>query len=157
VGITPESLKLKHLSVQRNPIIADVFNRAGLVEKWGRGTNRVIDMCRKAGIAEPVFEEVTGAAVVTFRVRVGATAQVTAQVAAQVAAQVTAQVAAFCREPKSAKAIMAELGLRHWKTFQTNYLAPLLAMGVLERTIPDKPSSRLQKYRLTEAGWTLIR
>ena len=42
---------------------------------------------------------------------------------------------------------MAELGLKHWKTFQTNYLEPMLVAGILERTIPDKPQSRLQKYR----------
>ena len=71
---------------------------------------------------------------------------------AQVTAEVTAQVAVFCREPKPAKAIMAELGLKHWKTFQTNYLAPLMALGVLERTIPGKPRSRTQRYRTTEAG-----
>ena len=47
---------------------------------------------------------------------------------------------------------MAELGLKHWKTFQANYLTPLIAMGVLERTIPDKPRSRLQRYRTTAAG-----
>jgi predicted HTH transcriptional regulator len=39
--------------------------------------------------------------------------QVTAEVTAQVTAEVTAQVAAFCREPQPAKAIMAELGLKH--------------------------------------------
>ncbi len=66
--------------------------------------------------------------------------------------QVTAQVAAFCREPQTAKAIMAELGLKHWKTFQTNYLVPLMAMGILERTIPDKPRSRMQRYRTVAAG-----
>ena len=71
---------------------------------------------------------------------------------AQVTAQVIAQVAAFCRKPKSAKEIMAKLGLKHWKTFQANYLTPLIAAGVLERTIPDKPRSRLQRYRTTEAG-----
>ena len=43
-GITPESLKHTHPSVQRNPIIAEVFYRAGLIEKWGRGTNRVAAM-----------------------------------------------------------------------------------------------------------------
>ena len=66
-------------------------------------------------------------------------------------AQVTAQVAAFCREAKPGKAIMAELGLKHSKTFQTNYLPPLMAMGVLERTIPERPRSRMQRYRTTEA------
>jgi len=65
---------------------------------------------------------------------------------------VAAQVAALCREPQPAKAIMAELGLKHWKTFQANHLAPLMAMDILERTIPDKPRSRMQRYRTTEAG-----
>jgi ATP-dependent DNA helicase RecG len=32
-GLTPESLKHAHLSVQRNPIIAEVFHRTGLIEK----------------------------------------------------------------------------------------------------------------------------
>jgi hypothetical protein len=31
-----------------------------------------------------------------------------------------------------------------------------LADGVLEMTRPDKPNSRLQKYRLTEAGKKLL-
>jgi len=74
------------------------------------------------------------------------------QVTAQVGGQVAGQVAAFCCEPQPAKAIMSELGLKHWKTFQTNYLAPLMAKGILERTIPGMPRSRMQHYRTTEAG-----
>jgi predicted HTH transcriptional regulator len=42
-----------HPSVQRNPLIAEVFYRAGLIEKWGRGTNRVAEMCKAAGVAPP--------------------------------------------------------------------------------------------------------
>jgi len=74
-----------------------------------------------------------------------------------VAAEVTAQVAAFRREPQPAKAIMAELGLKHWETCQANYPAPLMAMGILERIIPDKPRSRMQRYRTTEAGLAILR
>ncbi|MBI5546052.1 MAG: hypothetical protein HY901_19340 [Deltaproteobacteria bacterium] len=62
-GITPESLKREHLSVQRNPIIADVFHRTGLIERWGRGTNRVAEMCEATGLAPPESREITGAAV----------------------------------------------------------------------------------------------
>jgi predicted transcriptional regulator len=51
---------------------------------------------------------------------------------------------------------METLALRHWKTFQANYLLPLIQEGILERTIPDKPRSRLQKYRLTAKGRTLL-
>ena len=42
----------------------------GLVDIQGRGTNRVIAMCREAGIAPPMFVEITGAAVVTCKVNV---------------------------------------------------------------------------------------
>ena len=51
---------------------------------------------------------------------------------------------------------MAEMGLKHWKTFQSNYLVPLMEMGIIERTIPDKPNSRLQKYRLTAKGKAIL-
>ena len=43
--------------------------------------------------------------------------------------QVTAQVVLYCEEPRSAKEIMDILGLKHWKTFRSNYLQPLLDDG----------------------------
>jgi hypothetical protein len=33
-----------------------------------------------------------------------------------------------------------------------NYLAPALRESLIEYTIPDKPNSSLQKYRLTDKG-----
>ena len=47
----------------------------------------------------------------------------------------------------SAAEIMNELGLSHRPTFRKNYLAPALEKGIIERTIPDKPNSKNQKYR----------
>jgi predicted transcriptional regulator len=37
------------------------------------------------------------------------------------------------------------------------HIEPLLKAGLIEMTVPDKPNSRLQKYRLTDSGKTLIR
>ena len=52
-----------------------------------RRTSPVIAICHVAGIPAPVFEEITGAAVVTFRVDVAGAAQRTAQVTGQVGAK----------------------------------------------------------------------
>jgi len=71
---------------------------------------------------------------------------------AQVTAQVIAQVLTFCMEPRKASEIMVLLELKHWKTFQKNYLTPLLESEIIERTIPDKPRSSRQKYRPGSKG-----
>ena len=52
---------------------------------------------------------------------------------------------------------MAEIGLKHWKTFQMNYLNPLLEASLLERTIPDKLRSSKQKHRLTQKGKEMLK
>ncbi|MBI5527014.1 MAG: transcriptional regulator, partial [Deltaproteobacteria bacterium] len=163
-GITPQSLSRTHSSVLRNPRIAEVFNRVGLIEKWGRGTNRVIEMCRSAGIPEPTFEENTGSAVVTFRVKVGSTAHAAPQVGTksgpsrdQVGTksglsrdQVT--ILEKCREETTLVGLMDSLGRKNRTKFRERFIQPLLDSGLLEMTVPDRPNSRLQKYRLTEKG-----
>jgi ATP-dependent DNA helicase RecG len=44
------------------------------------------------------------------------------------------------------------LGLKHEDHFRTAYLQPALEAGLVEMTIPDKPRSSRQKYRLTAKG-----
>ena len=48
----------------------------------------------------------------------------------------------------SSSDIMDRLGLSHRPSFRENYLNPALSQGIIEMTIPDKPRSRNQKYKL---------
>ncbi len=50
-------------------------------------------------------------------------------------------------EELSATELMQRLGLSHKPTFRKNYLNPAIEQNLIERTIPDKPNSRNQKYR----------
>ena len=53
--------------------------------------------------------------------------------------------------------IQTELGLKDEKHFRENYQQVAVECGLIEMTIPDKPSSRLQKYRLTDKGHTWLK
>ncbi len=64
--LTIDDLKVKHASYPRNPIMADVFFKAGLIETWGRGTIKMIEECKKARLPEPKFEILNGGIAVTF-------------------------------------------------------------------------------------------
>lgn len=52
------------------------------------------------------------------------------------------------KEELSTVELMARLKLSHRPTFRKNYLIPALEQGIIEMTIPDKPNSRNQKYKL---------
>lgn len=86
-GVSAQSLAGSHRSVLRNPLIAETFHRTGAVEIWGRGTNRVIEECKRYGLEPPSFEEQGGALFVTFRAAIGPTLQAGPQVRPQVAPQ----------------------------------------------------------------------
>ena len=42
------------------------------------------------------------------------------------------------------------VGVKHKPTFLYNYLQPAIETGLIELTIPDKPTNSKQKYKLTE-------
>jgi len=65
-GLGVDDLKRDHPSRPRNPLIAEVFYRRGLVERWGRGTQKIVELCVQAGHPEPEFVEQAGALGVRF-------------------------------------------------------------------------------------------
>jgi hypothetical protein len=85
-----------------------------------------------------------------------ATEQVTAHVAEHVTEQVV-QLLRACEGEQSRAELMSTLGLVHREHFRESHLVPALAAGYLEMTIPDKPKSSLQKYRLTPAGHAFLK
>ena len=48
--------------------------------------------------------------------------------------------------------MLAFMGLTDRTKFRRKYIHPLLEAGILEQTIPNKPKSQNQKYRLTAKG-----
>lgn len=75
------------------------------------------------------------------------TDQVTDQVTDQDNTSVNQLLSALGEDTLSAVELMERLGLSHRPTFRKNYLNPALEERLIERTIPDKPNSKNQKYR----------
>lgn len=53
--------------------------------------------------------------------------------------------------------LLVLLGLRNRADLYTRFLLPAMNQGLIEYTIPDKPNSRLQKYRLTPKGKAMLK
>lgn len=60
------------------------------------------------------------------------------------------------KDEMSSDAIMSSLGLNDRKNFREVYLNPAIEDELVSLTIPDKPTSSKQKYRLIELGKSVI-
>jgi len=175
-------LNAPHLSVPRNRLIADICFKAGYIDSWGRGIEKITTACTEHGCPAPNFEITPTGIRVTLLPKFNMPSQVTPQdgnsqgqvtapvtgsVGAQlgpsgtpVTPQVTPQVAAILQAVSNGSKSRGELqqaaGIKDREHFRKAYIKPLLEEGVIEPTIPEKPNSRLQKYRLTEKGICLL-
>jgi ATP-dependent DNA helicase RecG len=66
-GLTAEALFGPHESLPWNPLMARVFFRRGVIEAWGRGTLKILELVQQAGLPRPEIEEVGGCVIVRFR------------------------------------------------------------------------------------------
>jgi len=112
---------------------------------------RVLGACDKAGNSTAFIEFLLAALLTALR-----EVSATDQVGDQLTDQVKSLLKALKAKPLSALECMNRLKLSHRPTFRANYLHPALEQGLIERTIPDKPNSRLQKYRLTGKGRAIL-
>lgn len=161
-GITPKKLTKPHESKPWNPIIANVFYRAGIIERWGSGTLNIIDWCRENGNPAPSWQEEAGSVFVTFRPAELPATQRVSKAPGDDASDETGTKLGLSRDQVSVlrqvtgdtgvAELMKFSGRANRTKFRDQVLNPLLNAGLIEMTIPDKPRSSKQQYRLTEAG-----
>jgi len=157
-GWTVKNLLAAHASTPFNPAIANVFFRSGEIETWGRGIERIFAACKAGGIPKPVLDFDGTGLTIEFRYApeyLKSMAAPDSPPAGEVTPEVTPEVGkmlgAIIGEMRRTE-IMEALGLRDEKHFRQHYQQAGIAAKVIEMTIPDKPNSRLQKYRLTADG-----
>ncbi|MEZ4567586.1 MAG: ATP-binding protein [Desulfobacterales bacterium] len=132
----------------RNHVIARVFRELNLIEQWGSGIPRILREAKKLGLPDLQMEELG----MRMRVTVFLTEQINIQPAApEVTGEVRRLLAVMSGDMKR-KEIQAALGLKHEDHFREAYLIPGLRAGLIEMTIPDKPRSSNQRYRITALG-----
>ena len=135
-------------SVPRSPLLFSMLYRMRLVEQIGSGIQRIRDACSEYGVAEPLIEVSPDWVTVTFpRVKVAETPHETPHVTPHVG-----RLVEVLQGEMSRAELMNALGLADRNHFAQIYLQPGIDAGLIEMTIPDRPRSRTQRYRLTTNG-----
>ena len=66
-GLTVADLLREHDSQPWNPIVAGVFHKRGVIDTWGRGTLKMVELAERAGLPAPEYETPARSFVVRFR------------------------------------------------------------------------------------------
>lgn len=66
------------------------------------------------------------------------------------------KILSYCEQPQSRLAILGNLALYNNSRNFDNYIKPLLEVGWLKQTIPDKPTSKNQQYVTATLGKNLV-
>lgn len=172
-GNLPEGLSeddfFEGVSMPRNKEIMRIFRDLELVEHLGSGVPRILQSYSRESfrfldnfvrISFPVPEQVPN----KCRTSAGQDSTTDNQserkdvtdsdrtTIEQVPEQVRSLISIIGEDDYSTKDLMAKLRLRHRPSFIYNYMQPAFNLGLIEMTIPDKPNSKYQKYRLTDKG-----
>ena len=150
-----DKLFMKHSSKPYNPKLANVFFKSGMIEAWGRGFEKIKEACRLYDGPLPEYEINESGIMVLCRAcdrylrllrddrkNHGRCDQ---EGVHDNERDIMKQMIEFCRVPKSASEIMQNFNLER-SYFRRHYLDKMLETGKLQRTEPDKPKSRNQKY-----------
>jgi predicted HTH transcriptional regulator len=173
-GALPPVLTLKtllkpHGSYPHNPLIAEPLYLTKYIERMGTGIRDMMDRCRAAGLSDPEFK-LTDGFVITIRRKPEAAFEAVSKASGQTPPLVfedqvgtksglsrnQVEILRKCMEDQSIADLMAIAGRTNRTKFRDQVLKALIEKGLIAMTIPDKPTSSNQKYRLTPKGRDLI-
>ena len=142
----------------RNRRIGEFLKELDLTEGRSTGVPKILRVMKANGSPAPVFETDEERSYFLIRLPVHeefvGTVQV-AEVTPEVTPEVKRLLTALQGEMGRAE-LMKALGLKDEKHFREHYQQTAMNQGLVEMTIPDKPRSRLQKYRLTDLGKQML-
>ena len=148
---TVENLLGKHNSRPYNPLIANTFFRAGYIESWGRGIQKIRESCEENGNEMAEYQVSSSEIMVIFRASHTQERLENTQDDAQDDTQDDSitekekRILAICGVPKSRQEIARLLGYKSIKSIKVE-MEHLLNTNRLKMEIPDKPKSKNQKY-----------
>lgn len=168
-GMSLEMLFRSHPSKLRNKNIANVFYRAGFIETWGRGIEKIVKSLSDSGLRQPVIEEHCGGILVTmFRPKdistIGkATNQESLpttclQLAYGLPVQVWELLICIGTSTMSKKEISSsgKVSVKSREILEKAYLRPAMEMKLVEMLYPEAHRHPNQKYFLTELGLSVL-
>ena len=71
--LTVEDLFKSHESIPRNPLIAEICYKAGYIDSWGRGIEKISSACAESRLPEPIISERSGGVIVELKKTTGKT------------------------------------------------------------------------------------
>jgi ATP-dependent DNA helicase RecG len=139
-------------SIRRNPIIADVFHRLEFAERQGSGLRKIREeTARLHGYTEdyaPKFVSTPSAFHVVLKNMNYSLATSAEEVGAEVklAPAKLKELLDYCSMERSRKEMQMFCGIKSDEYFRKNIMIPMLTLGLIGMTIPNKPNSRNQRY-----------
>ncbi len=143
----------------KNPVIASFFRQIGQADELGSGMRKLMKYGKAYGNADPeLVEGDIFRIVVKVPEFVLTNHKVTQQVPGKYPAstQQVIKTLYVVRAEMSRVELQEALALTDREHFSKEYLKPALNSGLVEMTIPDKPKSSKQKYRLTDKGRAVV-
>jgi len=142
--------------VPGNPLVAHALYLNESIEAKGVGTLSMIEHCRKAGLRHPEFKAKNGFSAILHRpqprpVPPSPPAPRPTPPTPRVPDEVR-KLLMVCQGEMTREELQKKLHLKGLANFRRLYFTPALEGGYIEMTIPGKPNSRLQMYRLTAKG-----